>query len=164
MTMAEEKTTELQEATPMRVVSPFDEMDRLFDRLIARRGWMRPWRTDWPSLGDAGWVEPRLPRIDIVDREDDIVVRAEVPGIEKKELDISVGEDSVTLRGETQHEEKAEAGDLYRCEISRGAFSRTVGLPAAVDGSKAKAVFHDGVLTLTLPKVERARRHTVKVD
>jgi HSP20 family protein len=153
MTMAEEKTTELQEATPMRVVSPFDEMDRLFDRLIAR-----------PSLGDAGWVEPRLPRIDIVDREDDIVVRAEVPGIEKKELDISVGEDSVTLRGETQHEEKAEAGDLYRCEISRGAFSRTVGLPAAVDGSKAKAVFHDGVLTLTLPKVERARRHTVKVD
>ena len=102
--MAEEKTTELQEATPMRVVSPFDEMDRLFDRLLARRGWMRPWRADWPALGDAGWVEPRLPRIDIVDREDDIVVRAEVPGIEKKELDISVGEDSVTLRGETRHE------------------------------------------------------------
>jgi len=164
MTMAEEKTTELQEVSPMRMASPFDEMDRLFDRLLARRGWMRPWRTDWPSLGDVGWADPRLPRVDIVDREDDIVMRAEVPGIDRKDLDISVGEDSVTLRGETRREEKEEAGDLYRCEISRGAFSRTVGLPAAVYGSKAKAAFHDGVLTLTLPKVERARRHTVRVD
>lgn len=162
--MAEEKTTEIQEATPVRMASPFDEMDRLFDRLLARRGWMRPWRTDWPSLGEIGWAEPRLPKVDIVDREDDILMRAEVPGIDKSELEISVGEDSVTLRGETRREEKAEAGDLYRCEISHGAFSRTVGLPAAVDGSKAKAVFRDGVLTLTLPKVERARRHTVHID
>jgi len=162
--MAEEKTTEIQEATPVRMASPFDEMDRLFDRLLARRGWMRPWRTDWPSLGEIGWAEPRLPKVDIVDREDDILMRAEVPGIDKSELEISVGEDSVTLRGETRREEKEDAGDLYRCEISHGAFSRTVGLPAAVDGSKAKAVFRDGVLTLTLPKVERARRHTVHID
>ncbi len=162
--MAEAKTTEIQEATPVRMASPFDEMDRLFDRLLARRGWMRPWRTDWPSLGEIGWAEPRVPKVDIVDREDDIMMRAEVPGIDKNELEISVGEDSVTLRGETRREEKEEAGDLYRCEISHGAFSRTVGLPAAVDGSKAKAVFRDGVLTLTLPKVERARRHTVHID
>jgi HSP20 family protein len=162
--MAEAKTTEIQEATPVRMASHFDEMDRLFDRLLARRGWMRPWRTDWPSLGEIGWAEPRVPKVDIVDREDDIMMRAEVPGIGKNELEISVGEDSVTLRGETRREEKEEAGDLYRCEISHGAFSRTVGLPAAVDGSKAKAVFRDGVLTLTLPKVERARRHTVHID
>jgi HSP20 family protein len=162
--MAEAKTTEIQEATPVRMASPFDEMDRLFDRLLARRGWMRPWRTDWPSLGEIGWAEPRVPKVDIVDREDDIMMRVEVPGIDKNELEISVGEDSVTLRGETRREEKEEAGDLYRCEISHGAFSRTVGLPAAVDGSKAKAVFRDGVLTLTLPKVERARRHTVHID
>lgn len=162
--MAEEKTTEIQEATPVRMVSPFDEMDRLFDRLLARRGWMRPWRTDWPSVGEIGWAEPRAPRVDVVDREDDIVMRAEVPGIDKRDIEISVGEDSVTLRGETRREEKEDAGDLYRCEISRGAFSRTVGLPASVDGSKAKAVFRDGVLTLTMPKVERARRHTVRID
>ena len=162
--MAEEKTTEIQEVAPVRMVSPFDEMDRLFDRLLARRGWMRPWRTDWPALGDIGWAEPRAPKVDIIDREDDIVMRAEVPGIAKSDLEISVGEDSVTLRGETRREEKEDAGDLYRCEISHGAFSRTVGLPAAVDGAKAKAVFSDGVLTLTLPKVERARRHTVRID
>ena len=162
--MAEEKTTEIQEATPVRMVSPFDEMDRLFDRLLARRGWMRPWRTDWPSVGEIGWAEPRAPRVDVVDREDDIVMRAEVPGIDKRDIEISVGEDSVTLRGETRREEREDAGDLYRCEISRGAFSRTVGLPASVDGSKAKAVFRDGVLTLTMPKVERARRHTVRID
>jgi hypothetical protein len=61
MTMAEEKTTERLEAAQMRVTSPFDEMDRLFDRLRARRGWMRPSRTDWTSLGDAGRAEPRAP-------------------------------------------------------------------------------------------------------
>lgn len=148
----------------MRVISPFDEMDRLFDRLLARRGWMQPWRSDWPAVGEMSWAEPRVPRVDIVDREDDIVMRAEVPGIEKSELDISVGEDSVTLRGEVRREQKEDAGDLYRCEISRGAFSRTVGLPASVDGSKAKAMFRDGVVTLTLPKVARARRHSVKID
>jgi HSP20 family protein len=162
--MAEEKTTEVQEVSSARMLSPFDEMDRLFDRLLARRGWLRPWRSDWSPLGDTAWSEPRAPRVDVVDREDDVVLHAEVPGIDKRDLEISVGEDSVTLRGESHREEKQEAGDYFRCEISRGAFSRTVGLPAAVDGAKAKASFHDGVLTLTLPKVERARRHTVRID
>ncbi len=71
-------------ATLMRVVSPFDKMGRLFDRQLTRRGWMRAWRTGWPPLGDAGWTEPRLPRVDLVDRKDDIAMCAEVPGIEKR--------------------------------------------------------------------------------
>jgi HSP20 family protein len=161
--MAEEKKQELQKAAPARALSPFEEMDRMFDQYF-RRSWMRPWRFEWPSFPELALPEMKLPKVDVVDREAEVVIKAEVPGVEKKDLDISVGEDSVTIKGSTSHEEKEEKGDYYRREISRGAFLRTVALPATVDGSKAKASFKDGMLELTLPKVEKARRHTVKID
>lgn len=162
--MAEEtKKQELQKAAPTRAMSPFEEMDRMFDQFF-RRGWLRPWRTEWPAFPEIAMPEMKVPKVDVIDRENEVVVKAEVAGVEKKDLDISVGEDSVTIKGSTRHEEKEEKGDYYRCEISRGSFSRTVALPASVDGSKTKAEFKDGVLTLTIPKVEQAKRHTVKVD
>lgn len=162
--MAEEtKKQELQKPAPARALSPFEEMDRMFDHFL-RRGWMRPWRFEWPSFPEMALPEMKVPKVDVVDRENEIVVKAEVPGVDKKDIDISVGEDTVTIKGETRREEKEEKGDYYRCEISRGAFSRTVALPAAVDGTGARASFKDGMLELTLPKVEKAKRHTVKVD
>jgi HSP20 family protein len=162
--MNDEKAVALKEASPLRAVSPFGEMERLFDRLLARRGWLRPLRADWPVSMDLDWAEVRVPRVDVLDREDDLQLKIEVPGMDKKDIDISVGEDSVTVKGEVEREDKEEAGDYVRCEIARGAFSRTIALPAAVDGSRARAVFKDGLLTLTLPKVERARRHAVRVE
>lgn len=162
--MNDQKAVALKESPASRAVSPFGEMERLFDRLLARRGWLRPWRPDWPVSLDLDWSEVRVPRVDILDREDDVQLKIEVPGIDKKDIDISVGEDSVTVKGEVEHEGKEEAGDYVRCEIARGAFSRTIPLPAAVDGGRAKAQFRDGLLTLTLPKVERARRHAVRIE
>jgi len=162
--MAEDtKKQELQKAAPTRAMSPFEEMDRMFDQFF-RRGWLRPWRSEWPAFPEIAMPEMKVPKVDVIDRENEVVVKAEVAGVEKKDLDISVGEDSVTIKGSTRHEEKEEKGDYYRCEISRGSFSRTVALPAGVDGSKTKAEFKDGLLTLTIPKVEKAKRHSVKVD
>lgn len=162
--MAEEaKKQELQKAQPARAPSPFEEMDRMFDQYF-RRGLMRPWRFEWPSFPELALPEMKLPKVDVVDREAEVLVKAEIPGVEKKDLDISVGEDSVTIKGSTRHEEKEEKGDFYRREISSGAFLRTVALPATVDGSRAKANFKDGMLELTLPKTEKAKRHSVKVD
>jgi HSP20 family protein len=160
--MAEESKKEVQ-STPARTMTPFDEMDRMMNRFF-RRGWMRPWRFEWPTFPEMEMSEMKVPSVDVVDRENEVVVKAEVPGVDKKDLDISVGEDSVTIKGETHHEEKEEKGDYYRREISSGSFSRTVPLPATVDGAKAKANFHDGMLELTIPKVEKAKRHNVKVD
>jgi len=161
--MAEERKSQEIQKAPARALSPFEEMDRMFDQYF-RRGWMRPWRFEWPSLPDVGLPEMIVPKVDVIDRENEVVVKAEIPGVEKKDLDISVGEDTVTIKGSTRHEEKEEKGDYYRCEISRGAFSRTVALPATVDGGKAKGSFKDGVLELTLPKIEKAKRHAVKVE
>lgn len=162
--MAEEtRKQEVQKAAPTRALSPFEEIDRMFDQYM-RRNVMRPWRFEWPSFPEIAMPDIKAPKVDVIDRENEVLIRAEVPGVEKKDLDISVGEDTVTIKGSTHHEEKEEKGDYYRCEISRGSFSRTVALPANVDGTNAKASFKDGVLELTIPKVEKAKRHSVKVD
>lgn len=106
----------------------------------------------------------KLPRVDVIDRDEEVLVRAEVPGVDKKDLEISVSENSVTINGKTSHEEKEEKGSYYRCEVSRGVFTRTVALPSDVDADKAKTTFKDGVLELTLPKVTKSKRRTIKLD
>ncbi|MCU0840571.1 MAG: Hsp20/alpha crystallin family protein [Thiobacillaceae bacterium] len=153
---------ELEKAAPSRWASPFEEMERLMDEYFPR-GWLRRW--EWPAMPEvARRMELRLPKVDVIDRHDEVVVKAEVPGVDKKDLDVSVSGNTVTIKGETRHEEKEEKGDYHRCEISRGSFSRTVALPAEVDASQAKASFRDGVLELVLPKKAEARRQAVRIE
>jgi len=158
------KGTEIQKAVPRRMVTPFEEMDRLFERIFPR-GWLRPLAWESPLLSEfAEPFEMRMPRIDVVDGEENVVIRAEVPGVDKKDIEISVNDASVTIKGKVMREAKEEKGDYYRCEISSGDFTRTVALPCATDASKAHAQLKDGMLELTLPKVEKSKRHTVKID
>jgi HSP20 family protein len=160
-----EKGKEIQKAVPARALRPFDEMERIMDRMFRDfpgRGWMRPWSVEWPSWPEL--PEMRMPKVDVIDREDDVLVRAELPGVEKKDLEISTTSTTVTIRATTAHEEKEEKGDYYRCEITRGSYARTVALPAEVQSDKAKASLKDGVLELTLPKVEKSKRRTVTVE
>jgi HSP20 family protein len=105
-----------------------------------------------------------MPRVDIIDRDKEIVVHAELPGVEKKDLDVTLTDTSVTIKGETRKESKEEKGDYYRCEISRGAFARSVALPAEVESANAKAQFKDGVLELTLPKKAVSKRRSIHID
>ncbi len=149
---------------PGHVLSPFDEMDRWFGNFMPR-GWMRPFHRERPSWGElAAPFEGHMPKVDVIDRDEEVVVRAEVPGVEKDDLDVTVSENTVTIKGQTKHEEKEEKGDYYRCEISQGAFARTVTLPGDVDTEKVKAQFKDGVLELALPKIAKTKRRTVKID
>ncbi|TNF98364.1 MAG: Hsp20/alpha crystallin family protein [Gammaproteobacteria bacterium] len=155
---------EIEVSRPAHVISPFEDMDRWFQGFFPH-GLMRPFRMGWPSWGElAVPFEGRMPKVDVIDRDDEVVVRAEVPGVEKDDLEISVSDNSVTIKGETKHEEKEEKGAYYRSEISRGAFTRTVVLPGIVATDKAKAKFKDGVLELTIPKIEKTRRRTIKID
>jgi len=158
------KGTEIQKTAPRRMLAPFDEMERLFERILPR-GWLRPMTWESPLLSE--FAEPfplGLPRVDVLDGEDNVVIRAEVAGVDKKDLEVSVNDTSVAIKGKIMREAKEEKGDYYRCEIGSGEFSRTVGLPCAVDASKARAQLKDGLLELTLPKVEKAKRQAVKID
>lgn len=142
---------------------PFREMDRLFDRLITHPfagRWMRPWDEWMRGIEE----EMHVPRVDVIDRENEVVIRAEVPGVAKDDLDISMTDDSLTLRGSVAHEERKEEEDYVVQETRRGAFSRTVPLPAYVDQSEVKARYHDGIVELTLPKTEGSKRRKIEIE
>lgn len=157
-----EKQKEIERVTPSRALSPFEEMERLIEESFPR-GWMHRW--GWPALGELTRPMERIaPRVNVVDRDEEVVVRAEIPGVKKEDLDISVTENSVSIKGSTRHEEKEEKGDYYRCEITSGDFARTVGLPSSVDTEKVKATFNDGVLELKIPKISKAKRRRIKLD
>lgn len=147
-------------------VTPFDETERMFENFFRTmpRGWLRPSLFDWPAMeGVAAPFEGKTPKVDVVNRDQEVLVRAELPGVNKDDLDVSVTEDSVSIHAETRYSSTDEKGQYYRAEISRGHFSRTVTLPAAVMPEEAKASFNDGMLELVLPKKQAAQRHKVKV-
>ncbi len=162
----EEKGTEIEvhKAAPARALTPFEEMDRLFDAFFPRRGWMRPmWeRPMWGEM--MAGMEARFPKMDVLDKEEEIVVRAELPGLSKDELDITLMGDSLTIKGQSRHEKKEEEkGRYFRREISSESFERRIILPAAVDAEKVKSSFKDGVLELVLPKLEKVKQHKISV-
>ncbi|MFA7097409.1 MAG: Hsp20/alpha crystallin family protein [Gammaproteobacteria bacterium] len=144
------------------LTSPFEEMDRLFEGFFPR-GWMRPFRMEWPAWPEMMQVA-RVPKVDIVERDNEVLVRAEIPGVKKEDLDVSVTDDTVTIRGTARTEAEDEKGEYYRRELHYGEFARTVALPAAVNADLCSARFKDGILELTLPKVERTKRRTIRIE
>ena len=133
--------------------SLFGDIDRLFEDFLGRR-WNYPFAETLPAM----------PSVDVIDRDEEVLVRAEVPGYKKDDIEVSVSNSTLTIKGETQTEQKEEKGDYYRSEISRGSFSRVIALPAEVDESRAKASMKDGMLELTLPKIEKSKRRTISIS
>jgi HSP20 family protein len=109
--------------------------------------------------GREGWG----PALDIAETADAVTVHAEIPGVDPKDVEISISGNELTLRGEKreEHEEKGKA--WHRVERRYGSFVRTVSLPAPVDAGKVEAVAQDGVLTVTMPKREEARPRRIEV-
>ena len=143
----------------------FEQMERLMERMMGGffpSKWMRAFEREWPSLLEL--PEFRAPAVDLIDRENEILVRAELPGINKDDVSISLTADSITIQGQTKKEEKEEKGDYRRREISSSAFSRSLWLPAEVDSDAAKATFKDGVLEVTLPKTASSKRKTIAIE
>lgn len=152
------------EMSPVRrMLSPFDEIERLFEQMRSR-DWLSPFHWGEPQSTMPLFAEGRMPKVDIIDRDKELLVRAELPGVDKKDLDISMTDNTLTLKASTHYEQKEEEGDYYRCEIGQGQYARTVSLPADVDLDKAKTTFKDGVLELTVPKLERSQRRNIKIE
>lgn len=154
---------ETQTTPASRSLSPFAEMEQMFEQMFSSN-WMRPSNWNMPSNRLAAPFAGKWPKVDVIDRDNEIVVRAELPGVDKKDVDISLANNTVTIKGSSRHEEKEEKGDYYRCETSQGAFSRTLTLPADVNTEKAKANFKDGLLELVLPKLQAAQKRNIKVE
>ncbi|HHJ16903.1 MAG TPA: Hsp20/alpha crystallin family protein [Gammaproteobacteria bacterium] len=156
--------TGARKVTHPHALTPFEEMERMFGSVFPPAR-IRPSQWEWPSWAEmSSFVEEKVPKLDIIERDNEVIVRAEVAGVDKKDLDISVTDHTVTIKGCTKEEHKEEKGDYFRSEISQGSFSRTSTLPCDVDGDKARASFSDGILELTIPKLATSKRHTIKVE
>lgn len=129
-----------------------DTMDRLFER-----GFSRPWRV--LTYGEAQGVFP----VDFYETDEDVVVKASLPGVKPDEVDISVTGDTLTIKGEHKEEHKEKNANFYRKERRYGSLQRALTLPAKVDADKAEATFEHGELNLRLPKVAEVRPKTIAV-
>jgi len=135
-----------------RLSSLCDELDRLFES-----PWSELART---SQLLSGWT----PALDVHEDKDNFVVQAELPGMKREEIDVSLHDGALSISGERKVEKKYEEAEVYRTERFFGKFQRTVTLPAPVAADKVKAQYKDGVLTITLPKTEAAKPKQIDVN
>lgn len=130
-----------------------EAMDRLFDDAFTRPfSLLREGGATWSS-----------PAIDMYQTDNDVVVKAALPGIKADEVQINVTGEILTIRGETKHEEEQKDKSWHIREHRWGAFERSIRLPTGVRSDKAKADFDNGILTITLPKLEEVKPKTITV-
>ena len=119
------------------------EMDRLFDRFFE----------SWPlrGLAETGrW----MPSVDVSETEKELIVRAELPGMDPKEIDISMSGNVLTIKGERKHEREEKKENFHMVERSSGSFSRSIQLPTEVKAEKIQATYKDGILSISMPKTK----------
>jgi HSP20 family protein len=133
-----------------------DEMNRLFDNIFP--GWPSP--DTAKGLMEGEWA----PTVDIAETESEIVVTAELPGVKQEDVDVTVTNDVLTIKGEKKDEKEIKKENYHRIERSYGSFHRSIGLPTGVKGKEAKAICKDGVLKVTIPKAEEAKPKQIKIN
>ena len=149
--MAIEKWRPGRTVVPLRRLRSLeDDMESLMERFFGRE----------PAPSEGMWA----PVVDVKERKNDVVVKAELPEIDAKDVDITVDGDILTIKGERKSEDKKEDENYCYAERSYGSFARSIRLPAAVDEAKTKAGYKNGLLTITLPKKEEEKAKQVKVE
>lgn len=142
------------------LLSPFDEMERWFGDFFNRPMFSPMWMPHFRLPG----MQQLTPSIDVFEEADVVVIKAELPGIEKEDVEIDLSGDLLTISGEKKVQEKVEKKDYHRVERSYGSFTRSLRLPAEVLPEQAKALFKDGVLEIRIPKSEAARKKKRKIE
>jgi HSP20 family protein len=149
--MAKTKTatwSPLQQLSTLR-----EEIDRLFDSPLQEF-------TRGSQQLLSGW----LPAVDLYEDKDNLIVVAEVPGMTKEDIHISLQNDVLTLSGERNQQEKMKDAEIYRAERFLGRFQRTITLPVRINPDQVKATYKDGILTVILPKAEESKPRQIQVN
>lgn len=116
-----------------------------------------------PLFGGEDAYGAWVPAVDIFENGDDLVIRAEIPGVEKDDIEVRVEDNTLMLRGERKHEKKLDEKNAYRLERSHGTFVRSFRLPKTVDPSRISAQYKAGVLEVILPKAEEAKPKKIEI-
>jgi len=165
MTKEPKEAKEVKETRGLTPWRPFTEMsrweremERILEDFFGRR--LRPFRDEWwPGIT----VGVREPALDLYEEKDEIVAKAEVPGITKDDIEVNITDGLLTIKGEKKKEEEIKEKDYYRSERTYGAFSRSLTLPTEINPEKVRATFKNGVLEIHLPKSEEAKKKEIKV-
>ena len=128
-----------------------NEVNRVFD-------------SPFDGFGRGQFFNNWVPAIDVYQDRDNVIVRAELPGMKKQDIDVSLHDGTLTISGERKHDEKAEESNSYRSERFFGRFQRTISLPVSVDAGKVVATYKNGILTVSLPKTEEAKPKQIAVN
>jgi len=139
--------------------SPFEEMERMFNDFFQQRFFAPTWmpRFKFPDLTDVSTS------VDMFEEGDNLVIKAELPGMKKEDINVDLKDDVITISGEKKSEEKTERKDFHRVERSFGSFTRRLRLPVEIKADKVEASFKDGVLEIKMPKSEAAKQNAKKI-
>jgi HSP20 family protein len=129
-----------------------EEMDKIWNRFFGEWPTMEPFRGEWS------------PSVDVSETKDALLVKAEVPGMDAKDIDISLSNDVLTIKGKKEQEKEEKEENYHRIERSYGSFTRSIRLPREVQSDKIKASYKNGVLTINLPKSGEGKEIKIKVD
>jgi HSP20 family protein len=148
-----------------RIISTMQDMERMMEEAFHRPLFgmnIQPFRHLFHELGSYGDITPY---VDIYEAEGDVVVKAELPGMKREDINVSIANGTISITGSKKSEEKVEQKDFLRLERSFGSFNRTLSLPENLDTDHAKASFKDGVLEIHLPKTGTTSAHRkIKVE
>lgn len=153
-----EGSREPAKSEPARALSPFEMMERQFENLFGR-----PFAT-WGPVRRFIAPEELTPSVDIYEEDGDVVLKAEMPGIRKEDIEVNITDHTVTISAEKKKEEKIEDKNFYRQERFYGAVTRSFEIPSDVKADQVKAKFKDGVLEVRLPKTEEAKKKAQKIS
>ena len=142
---------------PWRVFGEFEDRERDFERIFGTLLLPAIWRR--LPAEEKEW----MPAIEMFEKEDKFVVKAELPGMKEEDVDVSVTDGTLTIKGERRAEDEVKEENYYRCERSYGSFFRSIGLPSIVDTGKIKAHYEDGILEIDLPKAAEVKPKKITV-
>jgi len=142
---------------PWQPFREMEELERRFEDIFSRPLLPSIWRR--LPMEERGWA----PAIEIFEKEDKYLVKAELPGMKQEDIDVSLVGDTLTIKGERKAESEVKEEDYYCCERSYGSFFRSIALPSNVDAKKIEASYEDGVLEVSLPKAPEVKQKKVSV-
>lgn len=161
--MSDKKITKSTNETQGGYLAAFKDLENRVESMFHNM-WKNPFHHEkFPDDLSFGSLS-KMPMIDVIDRDKEIFVKAELAGFAKDDLDISIANNQLVIKAKTSKEEKEEKGDYLRREIRMSEIYRSILLPAEVEDEKIKTSFKNGILKLTIPKQEKSQRKQIKVE
>lgn len=146
----------------MKLIKPLDDLEKTIEQTFKPLQRLKRFFEDWDLELPSETVN--LPKIDVWEDNDKYVVEAELPGFDKKDIDVNISDDILTIKAVRKQEQEKKDKNYYYAERSYGEFVRSLRLPAEVDKKAVKAKYNNGVLELTLPKTKEAKEKSTKIE